>query len=56
MVPNATFNNIAVISWWSALLLEDSGGLGQNHRPVANVIEKCSMPRLDRGSNSQDQW
>jgi hypothetical protein len=35
MVFNATFNNISVISWRS-VLLEESGVLGENHRPVAS--------------------
>jgi hypothetical protein len=25
-VFNATFNNISVISWWSVLLVEETGG------------------------------
>ena len=33
MVFNATFNNISVISWWSVLLVEETG---ENHRPVAS--------------------
>ena len=49
MVFNATFNNISVISWWSVLLMEETG---ENHRPVAsnwqalshNVVS--STPRL----------
>jgi hypothetical protein len=28
---NATFNNISVISWWSALLVEESGVPGENY-------------------------
>ena len=36
MVFNATFNNISVISWWSILLVEETGGPGENHRPVAS--------------------
>jgi hypothetical protein len=36
MVFNATFNNISVISWRSVLLLEETGGARENHRPVAN--------------------
>jgi hypothetical protein len=31
MVFNATFNNISVISWWSALLVEETGVPGENH-------------------------
>ena len=33
MVFNATFNNISVISWWSVLLVEETGGPAENHRP-----------------------
>ena len=40
MVFNATFNHISVLSWQSILLVEETGGPGENHRPVA------SLPRL----------
>ena len=33
---NAAFNNISAISWWSVLLVEETGGPGENHRPVAS--------------------
>jgi hypothetical protein len=33
---NATFNNISVISWWSGLLVEETGVPGENHRHVAS--------------------
>ena len=36
MVFNATFNNISVISWRSVLLVEETGGPGENHQPVAS--------------------
>jgi hypothetical protein len=36
MVFNATFNNISVISQWSVLLLEETGGPGENQRLVAS--------------------
>jgi len=36
MVFNATFKNISVISWWSLLLVEVTGALGQNYRFAAN--------------------
>ena len=35
MVFNATFNKISVISWLSVLLVDETGGPGENHRPVA---------------------
>ena len=31
MVFNANFNNISVISWRSDLLVEETGGPGENH-------------------------
>jgi len=34
MVFNATFNNISVISWWSVLLVEETGVSEENHQPV----------------------
>ena len=30
MVLNVSFNNISVISWWSGLLVEKTGILGEN--------------------------
>ena len=32
MVFNATFNDISVISWRSVLLVEETGGPGENYR------------------------
>jgi hypothetical protein len=31
MVFHATFNNISVLSWPSVLLVEETGGPGENH-------------------------
>jgi SUMO ligase MMS21 Smc5/6 complex component len=36
VVFNATFNNISVILWQSVLLVKETGGPGENHRPVAS--------------------
>ena len=36
MVFNATFSNISVISWRSALLVEETREPGENHQPVAS--------------------
>ena len=30
MVFTTTFNNISVISWWSVLFVEETGGAGKN--------------------------
>ena len=35
MVFSSTFNNISAISWRSALLAEELGLHGENHRPAA---------------------
>jgi len=36
MVFNATVNNISAISWWSDILMVETGVPGENHRPVAS--------------------
>jgi hypothetical protein len=36
MVFSATFNNISVISWGSALLVEETGRQWENHRPATS--------------------
>jgi len=59
MVFNTTFNNISVISWWSVLLLEETG---ENHWPVASNwqtlshIVVSSISRHEWDSNSQLHW
>jgi hypothetical protein len=42
MVFNTTFNNIAVISWQSVLLVEETGQPGENHRPVTSHWQTLS--------------
>ena len=32
MVFNTTFNDISIISWWSVLLVEETGVPGENHQ------------------------
>ena len=36
MVFNVTFINISAMSWRSVLLVEETGGPGENHRPVTS--------------------
>ena len=43
MVFNATFNNISVISWRSALLVEETGVPGENHRPRLSGIRTLNL-------------
>ena len=55
MVFNTTFSNISVISWWSVLLVEETGVHGENYWSVAshwqtlshNVVS--STPRHEQG-------
>jgi len=42
MVFNATFNNISVISWWSVLLVEETGVPRENHWHVASHRQTLS--------------
>jgi hypothetical protein len=35
-VFNVTFNNISIISWLSAVLVEETGIPRENHRPATN--------------------
>ena len=59
MVFNATLNNISVISWRSILLVDETGILGENHRPAASHWQTLShnavssTPRHERDSNPQ---
>jgi hypothetical protein len=57
--PDATLNNISVISWRSVLLVEETRVPGENHWPVTSHWQTwshkvvLSTPRHERGSNSQ---
>ena len=42
MVFNDTFNNISVVSWRSALLVEETRVPGENHRPAASHCQTLS--------------
>jgi hypothetical protein len=48
MVFIATFNNISVISWWSVLLVEETGVPGENHRPAASHWQTISHNVISR--------
>jgi hypothetical protein len=54
------FNIISVISWWSVFLVEETGGPGENYRPVASHWQTLSHNvvhlALIRDSKSQHQW
>ena len=40
MVFSATFNNISVISWWSVLLVEETGGPAEKTTDLSQVTDK----------------
>ena len=48
MVFNATFNNSSVISWWSVLLVEETGVQRECHRPVASHWQTSSHEKMTR--------
>ena len=61
MVFNTTFNNISVISLRSVLLMEDTSGPGEYHRPAGSDWQTishnvCCTPRPDRDSNISGDW
>ena len=55
MVFNVTFKNISVISWWSVLLVEETGVSLENHQVIAKLSHNVvsSTPRHERDSDSQ---
>jgi hypothetical protein len=52
MVFNATSNNISVITWRSVLLVEETGVLGENHRPATShrqtILHNDSQPQVKK--------
>jgi hypothetical protein len=62
MVFDATLKNISVKSWWSVLLVEQTGGPGENHRLAAghwqilshNVVSRT--PCHERDSNCKSNY
>jgi hypothetical protein len=53
MVFNSTFNNISVISWWSVLLVEDTG-VPEKTTDLHNVVSSTHCHEWD--SISQRYW
>jgi hypothetical protein len=55
-VFNTTFNNISAISWWSALLVEETGipkKTTASHWQILSHNVASSAPRHEQDSNSQ---
>jgi hypothetical protein len=44
---NANFKNISVRSWWSLLLMEETGVSGEDNRPAAK-IERIYLVMKDK--------
>ena len=53
MVFNATFNNISIKSWWSVLLLEETG---ENHQPVASHWQTISHNVVSNTLRHEHDW
>ena len=51
MVFSATFNNIAAISWRSVLLVKETGGPREIHRPVADKFYHIMLYTSPRSRN-----
>jgi hypothetical protein len=45
MVFNATFNNISVISWQSVLLVEETGGPGEDQNIQHIETDMCFLTK-----------
>jgi len=57
MACNVTFNNISDISWWSVLLVEETGVPGENHastyhKSLTNFITWCCIEYTSPERNS----
>jgi hypothetical protein len=48
LVFNATFSNISTISWRPALVVEEAGVPGENHRPWASNRSTLSLAAASR--------
>ena len=46
MMLNSTFSNISIISWWSVILVDETGIPGENHRPTASHWQSSSYHAL----------
>jgi len=51
LVFKASLNSISVISWWSVLLVEETG---ENHRPVASHWQTLSQWCIEYTSPERD--
>jgi hypothetical protein len=55
MVYNATLNNNLVISWWSVLLVEETGVPEENHQLVASLYYLSTMDQFIERCRGRDR-
>jgi hypothetical protein len=56
MVFNTTFNNISFISWWSILLMKETGVPGQNHWPAGSQWQTFLRNVVSSTSHHSEIW
>jgi hypothetical protein len=56
-VINATFNNISVISWWTILLMENTGVPRENHRILRSMLNLIKFSNYCiPSSKAENRW
>jgi len=55
MVFNATFNNISIISRRSVLLVEETGGPGENYQTLSHNVVHLALIEI-RTHNISSDW
>ena len=56
MIVNNTFTDISVISWWSVLLVGETGVLRENYRPVESHWQTLSHNVVSSTKGGDRHW